>query len=111
MTVRFCSGVQRVRSSSVEHMTFNHTEKVQLLPNPLYLDDNFISWKRNNKRFNYIKLDGKQATYCPDFWVEELDSYIEIKGYETELDRCKWSQFTEKLIVYKKKDLQDIGLI
>ena len=29
----------------------------------------------------------------------------------TELDRCKWSQFTEKLTVWKKKDLKDLSIL
>lgn len=74
-----------------------------------WLDDNGYNWKRNTKRFPYINLKGKLSNYTPDFWVEEFNGYLEVKGYETELDRCKWSQFTESLIVWKKKDLQQKG--
>jgi hypothetical protein len=49
--------------------------------------------------------------YVPDFWIEELQSYVEVKGYETELDRCKWSQFTENLIVWKRKELTEMQIL
>lgn len=67
--------------------------------------------KRNTKRFEYIHLNGKTSYYTPDFWVEELDGYLEIKGYETDLDRCKWSQFPHKLEVWKKTKLKEIGVL
>ena len=72
-----------------------------------YLDVNNINWIRNRKRFSYVNLKNKIATYCPDFYLIDTNEYLEIKGYETELDRCKWKQFPHKLIVWKKKDLID----
>ena len=74
-----------------------------------WLDANGYDWKRNTKRFPYKNLKGTISHYTPDFWVKEFDGYLEVKGYETALDRCKWSQFTESLTVWKKKDLQEIG--
>lgn len=76
-----------------------------------WLDYKKYNWKRNTKRFQYINLKGTISHYVPDFWVEELNSYLEVKGYETELDRCKWSQFNEPLIVWKKKELVELKLI
>ena len=76
-----------------------------------WLDANHYEWKRNTKRFQYLNLDGKISFYVPDFWVEELESYLEIKGYETALDRCKWEQFTEPLLVWKRKELTELNLI
>lgn len=40
--------------------------------------------------------------------VDGTPYYIEVKGYETELDWAKWSQFNEKLIVIKKKELGEL---
>jgi hypothetical protein len=68
-----------------------------------WLDENLYTWKRNTNRFSYLNLKGNVSHYTPDFWVTEFNSYLEIKGYETSLDRCKWSQFSEPLIVWKKK--------
>ena len=76
-----------------------------------WLDKNEFNWKRNTKRFQYINLKNKLSFYTPDFWVEQLGGYLEIKGYETALDRCKWSQFTESLIVWKEKELKEYGVL
>ena len=77
----------------------------------VWLDTKKYNWKRNTKRFQYINLKGTISHYVPDFWVEELNGYLEIKGYETELDRCKWSQFPETLTVWKKSELKKMKLI
>lgn len=73
----------------------------------MWLDINGYNWIRNKNRFEYVNLKGITSYYTPDFYVTELHSYIEVKGYETELDRCKWSQFPEKLLVWKQKELTE----
>ena len=73
-----------------------------------HLDKIEVKWVRNKKRWHYIRPDGREATYQPDFFVEDWNTYIEVKGYETELDWAKWSQFNEKLIVIKKKELGEL---
>ncbi len=73
-----------------------------------FLDKIGSNWIRNTKRFKYVNLKGKISTYCPDFYLIDLDTYIEVKGYETDLDRCKWSQFKEKLVVLKKKEINNL---
>ena len=55
-----------------------------------YLDLLNVKWERNRLRFEYIHLNGKASHYTPDFYVQDWDSFIEVKGYETDLDRCKW---------------------
>lgn len=75
-----------------------------------YLDEKKLNWIRNTERFAYINLKGKTSYYTPDFWIQEFNSYLEVKGYETELDRCKWSQFNKPLMVWKKKDLKEMGI-
>jgi hypothetical protein len=70
-----------------------------------FADEKKLNWKRNKKRFPYTRPDGKTSTYQPDFYVEELNSYIEVKGYETDLDIAKWKQFPEKLIILRKKEI------
>ena len=66
------------------------------------------NWKRNTERFAYINLSGKISHYTPDFYVEELGGYLEVKGYETELDRCKWKQFKNNLTIWKKDTIYNI---
>lgn len=76
-----------------------------------YLDSIKVVWRRNTTRFEYINLETNFSTYCPDFWVEDWNSYIEVKGYKTDLDACKWSQFTEKLLIWDSEVLKDMNLI
>ena len=65
-----------------------------------YLDKLKVNWKRNTKRFPYINLKGKVSTYCPDFYIHNWNCYLEVKGYKTDLDQCKWSQFPYKLKIW-----------
>jgi hypothetical protein len=74
----------------------------------VYLDENQIKWQRNKKRFLYINEHNKQSFYTPDFYIVDYDFYIEIKGYETEKDRCKWKHFTENLIILKADEVKMI---
>ena len=76
-----------------------------------YFDSLGVKWKRNTKRFKYINLEGKVSHYTPDFWIDDWDTYIEVKGYKTELDDCKWKQFTEKLEVWDKNKLTELKII
>ena len=77
----------------------------------VYLDSINVTWKRNVDRFSYINLENTSSTYCPDFWVDEWDSYIEVKGYKTDLDDCKWSQFTKNLLIWDKPVLESMGIL
>lgn len=70
-----------------------------------WLDYKGFTWKRNTKRFRYTNLKGKVSHYTPDFYVEDI-GYVEVKGYETELDRCKWKQFNEPLTVWYRDDIK-----
>lgn len=77
----------------------------------IYLDLNNIEWKRNTERFPYFGEDEKIHYYTPDFYLPESDSYLEVKGYETDLDRLKWSQFPKELDVWKKRELKERKII
>lgn len=70
-----------------------------------WLDSNNILWERKGiKPFNYF-WNNNWHLYFPDFYLPELDMYVEVKGYERERDRCKWS-VVSNLIVIKKKEMQ-----
>ena len=73
-----------------------------------YADAAGLSWRRNKKRFRYIKPDGTASTYQPDFYVDDWESFVEVKGYETELDKAKWSQFPEKIKILRKKEIGEL---
>jgi len=62
--------------------------------------------ERKTPGFKYI-WNGER-TYFPDFYIPSKDLYIEIKGYETERDRAKWSQFPKQLCVLKEREIKQI---
>lgn len=68
--------------------------------------ENSIEIERCKEFFEY-EWNGIRK-YFPDFYLPKLDIYVEIKGYETERDRAKWSQFPKKLLIIRKKDIIDI---
>lgn len=72
-----------------------------------WLDKNNIKWDRKSiKPFSYFWNNGWHL-YFPDFYLNDYDKYIEVKGYETERDRCKWS-VVPNLIVLKNKEINQI---
>ena len=73
-----------------------------------FADKYDLKWTRNKKRFDYIRPNGKLSTYQPDFYIEDFKTYIEVKGYETDLDKCKWGQFPDSLIVLRRNEIFDL---
>jgi hypothetical protein len=65
-----------------------------------------LSPSRPNIGFAY-EWNGSR-TYFPDFYINSLDLYVEVKGYETERDRAKWSQFPKKLCIIKAAEIKKI---
>ena len=72
-----------------------------------WLDSLCIKWTNKLQGFNYT-WENKNHTYFPDFYLPSYDVYLEVKGYETERDRCKWKDFPNKLIVVKLAEIQKI---
>lgn len=74
------------------------------------LDDNNILWYRNTKRFPYL-LDGKRHNYIPDFYLPEIDTYVETKGFIRKSDPIKFEAFPtdRKLALLEYQDLLDLG--
>ena len=68
--------------------------------------DQDLDPKRPNRSFRYV-WNGERW-YHPDFYLPKLDTYVEGKGYETDRDRAKWSQFPEKLVIIKEQQIKDI---
>lgn len=75
-----------------------------------WLDFQNIIWENEPKSFPYI-WNGKEHKYFPDFYLTNFDVYIEVKGYKTERDEAKWSQFPETLIVIDKKYIHKLDLL
>ena len=74
----------------------------------------FYLWaKKNNLNAVRVTTPFKyfwkgERNYFPDFYIESLDLYVEIKGYETDRDRAKWEQFPKKLKILKKNEIYEI---
>lgn len=68
--------------------------------------DQDLDPKRPNRSFRYV-WNGERW-YHPDFYLPKLDTYVEVKGYETDRDRAKWSQFPKRLIIIKAQQIKEI---
>ncbi len=76
-----------------------------------YLDKNNINWVRNQIMFPYKFGNRKRLKYyIPDFYLPDEQLYVEIKGYKTDKDDCKWRDFPKyyKLIVLFKEELEKV---
>lgn len=72
----------------------------------IYHLDHNIPFERNKKGFEYI-FEDKVRKYYPDFIYDD-GTYVEIKGYKTKQWEEKEKQFKEKLLLFTKKDLENI---
>jgi len=74
----------------------------------------FYHWAKNQglqpirpaESFTY-EWNGTRS-YFPDFYIESLDMYVEVKGYETDRDRAKWLTFPKKLRIIKEAEIKQI---
>lgn len=71
-----------------------------------WFDDNDISWVRPTDPIPY-QWKGKWHLYFPDFYLPNYDVFVEVKGYETERDKCKWAS-TPNLLTIKGADIKMI---
>jgi hypothetical protein len=46
--------------------------------------------------------------YFPDFYLIDLDLYLEVKGYERDRDIQKWNQFDKKLLIIKAENINNL---
>lgn len=74
----------------------------------IYISENFPQQNiiRCKKRFKYKDIEGKNHYYTPDFIVNNTQ-FIEIKGWETDLDKIKYSVVPNLTVLYYD-DLYDI---
>ena len=71
-----------------------------------YLNQHNIKWIKNKKSFRYI-FENKEHSYYPDFYLEDFNLYVEIKGQETERDKAKY-KVVDNLLVFKAKEINEI---
>lgn len=72
-----------------------------------YMDEKQYKWIKNRKGFPYVKVNGKPANYFPDFHIEDLDLWVETKGYMTKDDVEKIKYFPYKIVLIGKKIIYD----
>lgn len=92
--------VQRSKKITYNGVKFDSTWELEFFK---WCENNNVECERNTKGFKY-NFDGIR-TYYPDFYLPEHNSYVEVKGQETERDYAKWRDFPEKLIKIKKKEI------
>lgn len=79
------------------------------------LDELNIKWAKlkTNKDTLQYELDGKQKSYTPDFYLEEYDLFLEIKGFWWGNDKNKMKAVMEqhpqkRVIIVEKQEYEKI---
>lgn len=71
-----------------------------------WFDENNIKWTKKVRYFEYT-WNNNTRKYFPDFYLEEFDLYVEVKGYETDRDLIKWKSIPN-LLILKDKEIKEI---
>lgn len=90
---------------NVEHLQGSWEKRVAE-----HLDLKQYTWCKPRTSFTYT-WNNNLHEYFPDFYIEELDAYIEVKGYKQDRDVAKWSQFPHKLIIIDKTNLNNLDQV
>lgn len=93
----------RVKKVSYKDITLDSQWEVDFA---VWLDEKGIIWERPNKGFEY-DYQGKKHIYYPDFYLPQLNIYVEVKGYKREKDEYKWKSLNN-LIVILSDDIKKI---
>ena len=73
-----------------------------------WCDANSLSYERNKDSFRYFNITKKRkkiSRYYPDFKLS-AGLYVEVKGYESIVDKFKWVSFPHKLIILRRKQIE-----
>jgi hypothetical protein len=70
------------------------------------LSSSNIKYTNNVTPIEY-NWNGNKHLYFPDFYLPDYDLFIEVKGYETERDYCKWNALSN-LVIIKRPEIDDI---
>lgn len=73
-----------------------------------YLDNMGYIWQHEPETFHT-----SYGFYTPDFWVEDLNSYVEVKGFFRKDAKHKFDEFSQKhpIILADKEYLLSLGFI
>lgn len=67
-----------------------------------FLFDNNIDFIQPES-VKYYDFKGNERNYFPDFYIPKYELYIEVKGYERDLDRLKWNSLNKLKIIRSKQ--------
>ncbi len=76
----------------------------------VWADEHGLDYRRNKRGFRYyniLKKRRKYRRYYPDFKLSE-GLYVEVKGYESIVDRFKWSAFPHELIILRRDQIESL---
>ena len=71
-----------------------------------FLDEKKIKWVRPSSGKIY-KYKGVEHLYFPDFYLQEYDLYVEVKGYIRDRDYYKWKSL-DNLVIITLKEIKKI---
>lgn len=78
-----------------------------------WLDKNGYNFKAHRGRIPYV-IDGKSKNYYPDFWVDDFDSYVEIKCkhfyVKEKFEAIRKANPKIKIMILFKQDLLNLGI-
>lgn len=66
------------------------------------LDKEEIKWTNEISPIKYTWKETERL-YFPDFYLPELDLYIEVKGYKRDIDSAKWAAVSNLIILMKQE--------
>ncbi len=74
-----------------------------------WLDRKGVVWDNNPSAIPY-EFNGKSRLYIPDFYLSEIDCYIEVKGYERnpDLNVAKWSAVDKPIFILRQSSIKHI---
>ena len=93
----------RVKNYEINGMTVKGTWELTVAE---YLNEQNIKWTNKLKPIPY-EWNNKWHLYFPDFYLPDLNLYIEVKGYERDRDKAKWKAL-DNLIILKEKEIKQI---
>ena len=73
----------------------------------VWLNAHSIKWTNDIEPIPYM-WNGKEHKYFPDFYINEFDHYIEVKGFETDRDHCKWNAMIKPLMIIREQEHKDL---
>ncbi len=73
----------------------------------VWLNDHSVKWINDIEPIPYV-WNNREHKYFPDFYISEFDYYIEVKGFETDRDHCKWNAMTKPLMIIREKEHRDL---